>query len=86
MIEAKHSKVSHCIDSFGLTTQWDTAAAQCIVEQAGGKVVDLAGKPLTYWLERAILNPFFVVRLVNLAKYINPSPPYETALHHTRVR
>ncbi len=46
---------------FGLTSQWDTAAAQCIVEQAMGKVTDLAGKPLTYGLEREILNPFFVV-------------------------
>jgi 3'(2'),5'-bisphosphate nucleotidase len=46
---------------FGLTSQWDTAAAQCIVEQAGGKVTDLAGKSLTYGLEREILNPFFVV-------------------------
>jgi 3'-phosphoadenosine 5'-phosphosulfate (PAPS) 3'-phosphatase len=61
MIKAKHSKVPHCIDSFGLTTQWDTAAAHCIVEQTGGKVLDLAGKPLTYGLKRAILNPFFVV-------------------------
>lgn len=50
---------------FGLTSQWDTAAAQCIVEQAGGKVADLAGKPLTYGLERAILNPFFVASSLN---------------------
>lgn len=30
------------------TMEWDTAAAQCIVEEAGGKVVDLAGNRLQY--------------------------------------
>lgn len=46
---------------FGPTSQWDTAAAQCIVEQAGGKVVDLAGNALRYGLHQNILNPFFIV-------------------------
>lgn len=30
------------------TMEWDTAAAQCIVEAAGGAVTTLDGKPLTY--------------------------------------
>ena len=30
------------------TMEWDTAAAQCIVEEAGGKVVDLFGGRLQY--------------------------------------
>lgn len=46
---------------FGPTRQWDTAAAQCIVEQAGGKVADLTGQPLRYGLDRELLNPFFIV-------------------------
>jgi 3'(2'), 5'-bisphosphate nucleotidase len=30
------------------TMEWDTAAAQCVVECAGGVLSDLAGKPLSY--------------------------------------
>lgn len=33
---------------FGRTMEWDTAAAQCVVENAGGRVVDLSGRPLRY--------------------------------------
>lgn len=45
---------------FGPTSQWDTAAAQCVLETAGGAVTDLAGQPVRYGLERPILNPEFV--------------------------
>jgi 3'(2'), 5'-bisphosphate nucleotidase len=45
----------------GPTSLWDTAAAQCIVEQAGGKVIKLTGEPLGYGDVMKILNPFFVV-------------------------
>lgn len=45
---------------FGPTSQWDTAAAQAILEEAGGCVVDLAGGGLRYGLERPVLNPDFV--------------------------
>lgn len=45
----------------GLTSLWDTAAAQCVVEQAGGRVIQLTGKPLTYADPSITLNPFFVV-------------------------
>lgn len=44
----------------GLTSEWDTAAAQCVVEAAGGSVTDLAGQPLVY-NKPEILNPWFVV-------------------------
>lgn len=30
------------------TMEWDTAAAQCVVEAAGGAIYDLAGMPLRY--------------------------------------
>jgi 3'(2'), 5'-bisphosphate nucleotidase len=30
------------------TMEWDTAAAQCVVEAAGGRLTDLQGAPLTY--------------------------------------
>jgi 3'(2'), 5'-bisphosphate nucleotidase len=45
----------------GPTSLWDTAAAQCVVEQAGGAVVQLDGSPLSYADPRTILNPFFIV-------------------------
>jgi 3'(2'), 5'-bisphosphate nucleotidase len=44
----------------GSTSLWDTAAAQCIVEQAGGQVITLAGESLCYGNVSEILNPFFV--------------------------
>jgi len=44
---------------FGPTSQWDTAAAQAVLEQAGGSVTDLSGVPLSYGTDRPILNPFF---------------------------
>ncbi|MBL8420339.1 MAG: 3'(2'),5'-bisphosphate nucleotidase CysQ [Dechloromonas sp.] len=44
---------------FGPTSQWDTAAAQCILEESGGIVVDTAAKPLVYGLNQPILNPHF---------------------------
>ncbi len=44
----------------GPTSQWDTAAAQCVLEAAGGSVVDLYGRSLSYGLDRPLLNPGFV--------------------------
>ncbi|MGI9237495.1 MAG: 3'(2'),5'-bisphosphate nucleotidase CysQ [Woeseiaceae bacterium] len=45
----------------GPTSEWDTAAAQAVVEQAGGRVVTLDGKPMTYNAKSDILNPHFFV-------------------------
>jgi 3'(2'), 5'-bisphosphate nucleotidase len=45
----------------GPTSEWDTAAAQAVVEQAGGKVLELDGKPLIYNSKSNILNPHFLV-------------------------
>ena len=43
------------------TAEWDTAAPQCILEEAGGKVLSLVdGKPLSYNHKDSILNPNFV--------------------------
>jgi 3'(2'), 5'-bisphosphate nucleotidase len=44
----------------GPTSEWDTAAAQCVLEQAGGAVVDLQGKPLRYNTKESLLNPEFL--------------------------
>jgi len=44
-----------------LTSEWDTAAAQAIVEQAGGKIVQLDYSDMTYNQKESLLNPFFLV-------------------------
>ena len=44
----------------GPTCQWDTAAGQAVLEQAGGVVLDAHGQPLRYGLHRPVLNPHFV--------------------------
>ncbi|MCH9047349.1 MAG: 3'(2'),5'-bisphosphate nucleotidase CysQ [Proteobacteria bacterium] len=46
---------------FGLTSEWDTAAAQCIVEEAGGCVVDMHFNPIRYNTKESLLNPEFLV-------------------------
>ena len=46
---------------YGPTSEWDTAAAQAIVEAAGGRVVTLDGKRLKYNAEADVLNPEFLV-------------------------
>lgn len=46
---------------FGPTSEWDTAAAQAIVEAAGGAVVTLNGEPLRYNTKADLLNPHFLV-------------------------
>ena len=43
----------------GPTCEWDTAAGQCVLEQAGGQVLKLDGEPLEYNREDT-LNPNFV--------------------------
>ncbi|VVS92354.1 3'(2'),5'-bisphosphate nucleotidase CysQ [Desulfoluna spongiiphila] len=45
----------------GLTSEWDTAAAQCVVEQAGGDVVTQEGATLTYNNKESLLNVWFFV-------------------------
>jgi 3'(2'), 5'-bisphosphate nucleotidase len=43
----------------GQTMIWDTAAAQCILESAGGKLVDFHGMPLTYRRNVLVNPPYF---------------------------
>lgn len=45
----------------GLTSEWDTAAAQCIVEQAGGFFTDTNMQPMRYNTKDSLLNPEFFV-------------------------
>ncbi len=43
------------------TSEWDTAAAQAVVEAAGGAVLDTALLPLRYNTKESLLNPHFLV-------------------------
>jgi len=45
----------------GPTCEWDTAAAQAVVEAAGGQVVKIDGSTLKYNQKEAYLNPHFFV-------------------------
>lgn len=45
---------------FGPTSEWDTAAAQCVLEQAGGAVIGTDGRPLRYNTKESLLNPDFL--------------------------
>ena len=45
----------------GPTSEWDTAAAQCIVENAGGTIVELSMQPMRYNTKDSLLNPHFLV-------------------------
>jgi 3'(2'), 5'-bisphosphate nucleotidase len=45
---------------FGPTSEWDTGAAQCIVEEAGGGMSDLEGTRLRYNTRSSLVNPPFV--------------------------
>lgn len=45
---------------FGRTYEWDTAAAQCILEEAGGMLVDTDLRPLRYNTGEDLVNPPFL--------------------------
>src|SRR5690606_23698635 len=42
------------------SSEWDTAAAQCILEQAGGGVFTADGKRLCYNKSASLINPHFL--------------------------
>ncbi|MGX5727430.1 3'(2'),5'-bisphosphate nucleotidase CysQ [Metapseudomonas otitidis] len=56
-----------CYPRLAPTSQWDTAAAQGVLEGAGGEVLDLAGAPLGYGARESFLNPSFLALPVQAA-------------------
>jgi len=42
-----------------LTSEWDTAAAHCIVDESGGQIVKTDMSPLLYNTKDSLLNPYF---------------------------
>jgi 3'(2'), 5'-bisphosphate nucleotidase len=49
-----------CYPRLAPTSQWDTAAAQGVLEGAGGEVLDLQGLTLRYDARESYLNPSFL--------------------------
>ncbi len=45
----------------GPTSEWDTAAAHCVVVEAGGQVTDTQLQTLRYNTKASLLNPYFLV-------------------------
>ena len=63
-----------CYLRLGPTGEWDTAATQCIVQEAGGRIVSTELEPLSYNQRETLENPnFIVVGDTNL--------PWEKILH-----
>ncbi|CAM0997905.1 3'(2'),5'-bisphosphate nucleotidase CysQ [Rhodanobacter sp. Root179] len=59
----------------GPTSEWDTAAAQCVLDEAGGAVLDLAGQPFRYNRGESLLNPEFIAvgdRAIDWAARLEP--------------
>lgn len=60
---------AHLYPRLGPTSEWDTGAAQAVVEAAGGKVTVIAAndplaenaQPLRYNQKESVLNPYFLV-------------------------
>lgn len=66
-----------CYPRLAPTSQWDTAAAQGVLEGAGGEVLQVDGQVFEYLPRESLLNPFFLAlpkgaewreRLVELAR------------------
>ncbi|MDN4503729.1 3'(2'),5'-bisphosphate nucleotidase CysQ [Alteromonadaceae bacterium BrNp21-10] len=54
--------VAHVYPRLGPTSEWDTGAAQAVVEAAGGKVtIHDSAEALRYNQKESVLNPYFVV-------------------------
>jgi 3'(2'),5'-bisphosphate nucleotidase len=73
------SSLKFCLVAAGLadiyprlapTAQWDTAAAQCIVEQAGGSVMSIDHDALTYGRDKSILNRSFVAKGLGIERLL----------------
>ncbi len=56
---------------FAPTSLWDTAAGQCILEEAGGKVIQLTGEKLSYKSASNLINPSFLASSQSFLNFYN---------------
>lgn len=52
--------LADCYLRIGPTGEWDTGASHCILEQAGGSIIDSEFQPLTYNERETLMNPDFM--------------------------
>ena len=52
--------LAHVYPRLAPTMEWDTAAAQIVVEEAGGKVVQFENRQPVVYNKADLLNPFFI--------------------------
>ncbi len=45
----------------GVTGEWDTGASECIINEAGGRIVNVDFEPITYNQRESLENPNFMV-------------------------
>lgn len=50
-----------CYIRFGDTGEWDTAVAEVLLNEMGGKIFDFHFSPLTYNQRESLINPYFVM-------------------------
>ena len=60
---------AHLYPRFAPTMEWDTAAAQIIVEEAGGKVLIQNSKTQVLYNKENLMNPYFLVQGKEKATY-----------------
>ncbi len=53
----------------GPTSEWDTAAAHCVLSEAGGVIVDQEGNSLRYNTKSSLLNPNFFASVYPALKW-----------------
>jgi 3'(2'), 5'-bisphosphate nucleotidase len=53
------------------TMEWDTAAGQAVVEEAGGEVVKFQMKTSLKYHKENLLNPWFITKGSNMINYLN---------------
>ena len=52
--------VADVYPGFGRTSEWDTAAGQCVLESAGGSVLDLSSRQSLSYNKPSLENPWFL--------------------------
>jgi len=52
------------------TMEWDTAAGQAVVEEAGGEVVKFKMKTSLKYHKEDLLNPWFITKGSNMKNYL----------------
>ena len=55
---------------FGPTMEWDTAAGQVIVEEAGGVLLDMQGRPFRYNCRPSLRNGDFLVAGADAVRWL----------------